>query len=463
MTDTARIRATTQLHKTPAANVQISESLGAGTPVEILEDQGNWLHVKEVQSTHAIPGWAQREALAFPPPNGTDIFSSVMLANKESYASLFASAKTKDTLAWKDAPGLEKPDWIPQVRWGKISAGEQQSIKDSIRNFFQSHQDKWETWLAKIRDEGREEDANVDEWLAAVQGGRDVWTVRAEQIYPEPSTQKNGLGWANVNDIMRWTGKVQRNDQETKYKLWYEVSMLKSGRMLNGWYKADLIEPYIFPTESTDTTIAANQETQFDLTKPILRHPADQEIEDAIAAKRAAYQYIDIFNVLGIHKIHHNLCGEFCAATLAGVDIIPFLNQWKDSYADAEKIIRNNLPTGLGDIKSMLSLFNLPHEEFRYTPSITPVSPVRLLKLLEEGKKVFWGVAIFKSNGKLSGTVSNSSTTRHWIVLEDLIPVGNNGWVRIYNPFRNREEVYTYDWFIQSVGQFGIGLLVDKA
>lgn len=39
----ARIRATAQLRETPAQNSQIAESLGAGTPVKILEDQGAWL------------------------------------------------------------------------------------------------------------------------------------------------------------------------------------------------------------------------------------------------------------------------------------------------------------------------------------------------------------------------------------------------------------------------------------
>jgi hypothetical protein len=144
------------------------------------------------------------------------------------------------------------------------------------------------------------------------------------------------------------------------------------------------------------------------------------------------------------------------------VDIIPFLTKWNANYAGADGIIRNpKMGTGLSDVKTMLPLYNLKFEEFRYTPSVTPVSPTRLLKLLDEGRMIYWGVAIFKSNGKLSGTVSGDKTTRHWIVLEDIVPVGNSGWVRIYNPFRNREEVYGYDYFIQSVGQFGIGLLVD--
>jgi len=84
-----------------------------------------------------------------------------------------------------------------------------------------------------------------------------------------------------------------------------------------------------------------------------------------------------------------------------------------------------------------------------------------LLNLLRNDQMIYWGVGIFKSNGRLAGSVNNDKTTRHWVVLEDLIPVGNDGWVRIYNPFRNREEVYTYNTFILSVGQFGLGLLVE--
>ena len=38
------------------------------------------------------------------------------------------------------------------------------------------------------------------------------------------------------------------------------------------------------------------------------------------------------------------------------------------------------------------------------------------------------------------------------VVVEDVLPVGNSGWVRIYNPFNNCEEVYPYDVFLASGG-----------
>lgn len=456
----ARMRATVQLRENPAQNAQIVESLGAGALVEILEDQGVWLKATPAVSGHAhpIPGWALREAFAFP-PNG-NAFPLVNLTDGKSYAPIPDSLKANDLLAWNNAAG-DDPAWIPAPVWNKISPGDRQTAKDGIRAALQTHQAEWNAWQAAVSAEGRQADASLGEWLAALQNGRDVWSVRPEMIYAEASQAQGHRGWVKESDIMRWTGKVKRNDHEPKYKTWYEVSLYKADKMLKGWFKGDLIEPYVYPSQSNDPAIDANRETQFDLTTPILRHPDDPEIQDAIAAKRTGYQYLDIVNALGKTKIHYNLCGEFCAAALAGVDVIPLLNQWKAVYPAALNIMRNNDGTGLGDIKSILSMYNLTFEEFRYTPSVTPVSPARLLALLEQGKKIFWGVAIFKANGKLSGAVFNDTTTRHWIVLEDVIPVGNGGWMRIYNPFRNREEVYLYEHFIQSVGQFGIGLLVD--
>ncbi|MCQ3936775.1 MAG: hypothetical protein DPW18_06970 [Chloroflexi bacterium] len=454
----ARVRATVQLLESAAHNAQMVESLGAGTPVEILEDQGAWLRVKTSHSEHEIPGWVPREALAFP-PKADGIFPAVKLDGGKPRSSVPLSLKAADVQAWKTS-AADEPAWMSDAAWGKVSAAERKTVKDGIRSALETHQAEWDAWLANVAAEGRQDEARLEEWLVTLQGGRDVWSVRAEMIYTQASQTQGHLGWADVNDILRWTGRVKRNDQEAKYKIWYEVSLYKSGKLLNGWYKGDLLDPYVYPAEAEDTAVEENQGRQFDLGESILRHPADPEIDDAIEKNRTGYQYIDVFNALGARVIHFNLCGEFCAAALAGVDVIPFLQKWKEAYPEAEKIMRNNLGTGLGDVKSMLELYDLKFEEFRYTPSLSPVSPVRLRRLLEEGKMVFWGVAIFKSDGRLSGK-STSNTTRHWIVLEDVIPVGNNGWVRIYNPFRNREEVYVYNYFIESVGQFGIGLLVE--
>lgn len=460
MSTEGRMRASIQLRENASANAAITESLGPATPVEIIEDQGDWVKVKASRLTHAIPGWVLREALAFPREE-MEVFPQITLATGETFPSAPSSLKAVDLSNWLESAG-GKPDWIPQNTWNQLSGAERQTVTDDIRSAVQQRQNEWDAWTANIAASGRREEALLEEWLVVLRGGMDVWTVRTEMLYSEAAEKKGHQGWVIESDIMRWTGRIKRNDQELKYKIWYEATLYKTNKLLKGWFKGDLVDPYIYPTRENDTAIPSNLENQFDLGRPLLRHPADPEIDAAVAANRTGYQYIDIINALGRSKIHHNLCGEFCVAALAGVDVIPLLNQWKAAYPKALDIMKNDTGTGLTDVLSMLKLFDLKSEEYRHSPSITAISPMRLLKRIQEGKMAFSGVGIYKSNGKLCGKEpNNSKTTRHWVVLEDVIPVGNNGWVRIYNPFRNREEVYTYDLFIESVGQFPIGLWVN--
>ena len=463
---TARVRSTVQLHSEASSNAPLVESLGAGRPVDILEDRGDWLKVQASNSGHEIPGWVPREALAFPVAD--DLFPKVKTELGGSISTVPHSLKAEVLREWSRMPQNELK-WVPDKVWEDVPLRERVEFNKKIRSVLDAHQLEWDAWLADLEAQGRIGEAGVEEWLATLQGGRDIWTVRHEMIYPDAAEKGPALGWVSPEDIMRWTGRARRNDKEEKYKLWYEVSLLKSGRMMKGWFKGNIVDPYIFPTDENDPSNEANASRQFDLSKPILRHPADQEIEDAIAARRGAHQYIDVSGVLGASKIHNNLCGEFCVSALAGKNVIPFLKDWVDGYAnsnkqdilpDPVKVLKTNVGTGLSEVEFMLDVCGLRHEEFRYTPSVSPVTPLRLKRLIDEGKLIYWGVAIFKLGGRLSGK-STSNTTRHWIVLEDVAAVGNSGWVRIYNPFNNREEIYNYNYFMDSVGQFGLGLLVE--
>lgn len=462
----ARVRSTVQLLSDASPTASLVESLGAGKPVDILEDRGDWLKVQASNSGHEIPGWVPREALAFPVSD--ELFPRVKTEIGGSVSTIPHSLKAETFREWSKAPQGELK-WVPDNVWGDVTPGERVEFNKKIRGVLDAHQLEWDAWLADVTAQGRLDEASVDEWFATLQGGRDIWTVRHETIYPDASEKGPALGWVSPEDIMRWTGRARRNDNETKYKLWYEVSLYKSGRMMKGWFKGNIVDPYIFPTEETDPSNEANADRQFDLSTPILRHPADQEIEDAIAERRGAHQYIDVVGALGSTKIHNNLCGEFCVAALAGMNVIPFLKNWLEGYdastvkgilPDPAKVLKTNVGTGLSEVEFMLDVCGVRHEEFRYTPSVSPVTPLRLKRLIDEGKLIYWGVAIFKLGGRLSGK-STSNTTRHWIVLEDVAAVGNSGWVRIYNPFNNREEIYNYNYFMDSVGQFGLGLLVE--
>lgn len=453
-----RVRATVQLRENPALTSQSVESLDAATSVAVLEDQGAWLKIKSGQAG-SIPGWVPRDALAFSPEED-GLFPDCASASGRKFPAVPSSLPAAELANWLSAPG--QPGWLSPQVWGQLPAQVQQDVVNGIQSAIQQRRANWDAWQNRLSTEGRTGTATVGEWQCLEKNGMDVWTVRAERIFSAPSEQRSSVaGWAVENDILRWTGQVKRNEKEPKYKTWYEVNLYKQNKLLTGWYKGDLLDPYIYPTDENDPAVERNAETQFDLQTPMLRMPADQEIADAIAANRGAYQYIDIINALGRTKIHHNLCGEFCVAALAGKDVIPFLNEWKVDYPRAVEIMRNDVGTGMTDVKCMLDTCQLRYEEYRYSPSVSPVSPARIRAELDKGKMAFAGVGIFKRNGRLSGTEKDpKKTTRHWVVVEEVLPVANGGWVRIYNPFFNREEVYSYNLFIQSHGQFPLGLWV---
>lgn len=459
MATQARMRAPIKLRENPSIKAGSSEILGPSTPIQILEDQNEWLKVKASRMSGAIEGWAPREALAFH-ATAQAVFPDVSIRSGEAFPSVPPSLKAADFLNWLAAPA--PPNWISSTVWSALQAESQQNIMNGIRNAVQERQAQWDLWLANVSANGRQNEARMEEWLVTLQGGMDVWSLRGERIFKEAGEGGGHLGWAVENDIMRWTGQVKRNDNEPKYKIWHEVWLYKMEKLLRGWYKADLLDPYVYPTDEDDPSVASNLESQFDLSQPLLRLPVDREFQDAIDAGRRGYQYLDVFRVIDKHVIHFNLCGEICVAALTGRDVIPLLNQWKNSYVRAPAIIRDPKEgTSVGDLKSMLALSNFVFEEYRYSPSVALTSPLRLQKQLMEGKMAIAGVGIYRSNGKLCGNETDSGKiARHWVILEDIKPVGNSGWVRLYNPFRNREEICSYNIFIQSVGHFGVGLWV---
>jgi hypothetical protein len=454
----ARLRSTVQLRENPAGTAPCVESLDAASLITILEDQGAWLKIKSGQKG-SIPGWVPRDALTFFVAE-TGFFPEFALASGQKVLSVPQSLPVAQVKSWLNSPG--QPGWLSHKVWGQLAVNAQQAIVSGIQDAIQQRKADWDAWQERLSAEGRTDTARVDEWQCLEKGGMDVWSVRAERIFSKPA-EKNSpvVGWVVESDILRWTGQVKRNEAEPKYKTWYEVRLYKQNRQLNGWFKGDLLDPYYHPTAENDPALERNADNQFCLTTPLLRLPADQEFTDAMNAGRSAYQYIDIFNVLGVHKVHYNLCGELCAATLAGQDIIPFLKEWKKVYPNATGILRSGGGTGLGDIKSMLDTCRLAYEEYRYSPSISPVSPARIKAELDKGKMALAGVGIFKRNGRLCGSEKDpKTTTRHWVIVEDIRPVGSGGWVRLYNPFFNREETYSYNLFIQSHGQFPLGLWV---
>ena len=76
--------------------------------------------------------------------------------------------------------------------------------------------------------------------------------------------------------------------------------------------------------------------------------------------------------------------------------------------------------------------------------------------MLRSGKKAIIGIGL---NSK--GEASITGTIRHWLVIEDIVRMGNGGWVRVYSSFFNQEEVYPYRNLFDVGISSSLGLWVD--
>jgi hypothetical protein len=283
-----------------------------------------------------------------------------------------------------------------------------------------------------------------------------MWSFRTERIFDQPAEHGGAPAWVTRSDVLHWTGHVRFNDQESKYKLWYEVQFSKLDRVFEGWYKASLLHEFILPTPDTELGVAANRDKVFDLANPPLRLPADPEFDAARQAGRTGAQYIDIGAALGYALIQHNLCGQLCVAALIGSDVIPVLKRSLEAFPSARELLAQDRGTTTLDVEALLTLVGKKYEFFRAEPSIAPLTPEYLRRSLDGGR-----MAIVLTGVTGLGVIRASSKILHWVVLEDVFPVANSAWVRIYNPFQNREEVYPLEAVFNPISKSTIGLWIE--
>jgi hypothetical protein len=346
----------------------------------------------------------------------------------------------------------EKPDWISEKIWSDLDYVHQTELLDKMRLASIGVQPRWDEWLASLKMNLRLEEAIMDEWIVMMEGGRDVYAIRDHTIYMKPVQDAGCFGWALKGQIMHWNGTVRSSDKDGKRKSYYEVDFYRLSRYMHGWFRADIAAEYLFPTPDLDPAIEGNASKVFDLTKKFFRLPQDQAMADAKQKGYSAAQYIDVFEATKRHLVHFSLCGEFCVAALSGMDVLPLLKAWLDSkFWRAAAILKDPQEgTSTADLQSLLSLVGLKGEIY----TSIPTSPQLIKERLESGQYAIVGCGI-NSGGKIKA----NGKIRHWVILEDIIPSGNSGWVRVYNPFNNQEEVYNYSLFMASAG-IGAGLWI---
>ncbi|MEI7989206.1 MAG: SH3 domain-containing protein [Chloroflexota bacterium] len=453
-------RSLTNLYETPDINQEIIEVLKANLSLKIISEENNWVKVRPLGFR---TGWVTRSSVLIPEEDihPFTLFSQPdILTNK--IPSIPSWVKPNDFIQWLGLGG--RPNWIAEAYWSTLTEEMQRGILEVVKKAMVPRNNEWNTWLAEIQREGRFKEATLDEWFTILNGGKKLWTIWQEKLYRENSSQSEMLTWATPNDIITWTGHIRRN-QNDPFKTWYEISVQKKDNEVIGWFRnPDLLDEYKPPMPENDPAIDENAERIFDFNDRILYIPTDKEIGEAVRAGFSAAQYIDLVAVTGRSMRHFNLCGIFSIAALGNSNVIPTIKRWLEGYPRAKDIIFDpGEGTGTGDLKSLLTMFNLNFTNFdsrKLEDRLTILSPKRLHEKLLSGYMLVAGVSI-KSNGRLSG----EGNIRHWVVVEDAAPVGNSGWVRLYNSFHNADEVYTYKTFSASFNDFGtlagVGIWVE--
>lgn len=443
-----RSRSSNHLHISPDVNSKVIEILAPNDPVEILEEAGELFKVASRRLSPPLIGYMPKAAVA-QRIHKLGVFSPIQLPDGTQLEAVPADLLAVEFESWLQARG--EPTWLFEDGNAPFLVG------NKILAEFELFHEAWSEWFAEVVKENRTRSATLHEWFTMLSGGQEMWSFRAERIFEKPTEKSTALGWASPRDILYWTGRVAFTPTELKYKDWYEVELTKLGKTLKGWYKATLLEEFVIPEVYVEANDLAAIAGLFDMSIPSVYVPADPEIDEAIQAGRNAPQYINVLNATGKDKVNYNLCGQFCVASLSGVDVIPLLKKWYETgLARAKTVLDFDRGTVVYDLQSMFSLYNIKSEIFQPEPSVAPATPEYLEKMLRSGKKAIIGIGL---NNK--GEASLTGTIRHWLVISDIVRMGNGGWVRVYNSFFNREEVYPYRNLFDTGISSSLGLWVE--
>lgn len=166
------------------------------------------------------------------------------------------------------------------------------------------------------------------------------------------------------------------------------------------------------------------------------------------------------------NSTQYNLCGEICVCYLTGDDLETMLESWEAKAVSVfRRVFVNGMSrgTGLSDLDSMLALYEHEVPALRLSAALwdatlnRPVITPGRFETLLEGNRAIVSVKISKTTGNIQ-----PSGILHWVVLEEVIPQGiDRGLVKLYNPFTNQHQMYSWAELKASMGA-PYGLVVPR-
>ncbi|MCP3137597.1 SH3 domain-containing protein [Pyxidicoccus xibeiensis] len=167
-----------------------------------------------------------------------------------------------------------------------------------------------------------------------------------------------------------------------------------------------------------------------------------------IEPKSNAAQYFNLAKVFGKgwEVIHNNLCGPLAVAASLGLTPQQALTLFKNSNVPfSETSLKNESTTDGGELGKMFTAAGWTSET-----QAKHQLPEELMMFLEDGKQLIALVNIDTkgADGRLRDMSVSTKQVAHWVNVRAVEQDANGEWmVRVYNPFENREEVYSWSTF----------------
>ena len=274
-----------------------------------------------------------------------------------------------------------------------------------------------------------------------------------EEAKPEWLVKKKRPPWIRFG--------IWRSMPEDDKKSFYE----DENKMLAGWLKrrparrnwsqeslAEAMNLY-YAGIKKEGTVAEHPISKSDYGRGVEGEWADLQASNANAA-----QYLDLFALLGrgFPRSHFNLCGELTVCAILDLELDAGLKQFRDTPSGADILASK----GHGTSGPQLSRFikaatddEMTAEFTRAASSSRPIpvlEPEGMLEALNKGGLMVTLINIegFRNNGLLKPVDESRKTIAHWVAVIDVSALRDGEHlIRVYNPFQNQEEIYTWPHF----------------
>ena len=280
-------------------------------------------------------------------------------------------------------------------------------------------------WLEQLTAEGRLETATIEEFEDMQRGVRKVWAWTDLNVRASAGADAAQIGSLSTYQVAEWTGQMVM----VAGSPWYEVIYPdKEKGVVRGWVSAKYVEEYAYVRPDLDPNVEGSRHP-FDLSRPGAYIPNDSEIAAAIERTGKAQNldlslFLDECGITAVHEPHRNLCGLFAVSAVSGHDVKDILSTWLEHDSTrGTYVLQNDAQAYRTDIEDILDACDIPHER-----QDGWISPAAMQEQIRQGRQLIGLVGASSTSGNL-----NPNGVGHYVVVEEVMPAGNDGWVRLSN------------------------------